>query len=89
MNVTWTCVAAGGATCQAAAGSGDIHHTLASMPVNGTVTYTVQGALQNQLSPVDAVATIQTPAGVDDSNPANNTAALIRYRLVMPVLFKH
>jgi len=89
MNVTWICVAAGGATCPAAAGSGDIHHTLASLPVNGTVTYTVQGALQNQLSPVDAVATIQTPAGVDDSNPANNTAALIRYRLVMPVLFKH
>ena len=57
--------------------------------MNGTVTYTVQGALQNQLSQVDAQATIATPAGVDDSNLANNTAAIIRYRLVMPVLFKH
>lgn len=89
MSVTWTCVAVGGASCPAASGSGDIHHTLASLPVNGTVTYTVQGALQNQLSQVDAQATIATPAGVDDSNLANNTAAIIRYRLVMPVLFKH
>ncbi len=39
-NVVWSCAASGGATCGASAGAGDID-TVNALPVNGSVTYTV------------------------------------------------
>jgi hypothetical protein len=87
MGTSWSCVGANGGVCSANTGTGNIAGTV-TLPVNGTVTYTVQGMLQNQLSEVNAVATIATPSGIDDSNLLNNVAELIRYRLVLPVIWK-
>lgn len=86
MGVTWTCAGSSGGVCPGS-GAGNIDE-LVDLPVNGVVIFTVQGALQNQLSSVNAVANIATPTGVDDSTLANNTATLIRYRLVLPIIWK-
>lgn len=86
MNVSWTCVAAGGGVCPAN-GTGDIAEQVI-LPSGGTLTFTVQGMLQNQLSPVNAEATIEIPGYMEDPNLANNVAQLIRYRLVLPIIWK-
>ena len=47
-NVTlggWTCVASAGATCPAASGTGAINQSGAKIPVNGLLTYTLNGKL--------------------------------------------
>ena len=41
---TWTCVGAGGATCDAS-GAGNINTTNVTLPANGSVTYTITGTL--------------------------------------------
>jgi hypothetical protein len=41
---TWTCVAAGGATCDTS-GTGNISTTNVTLPANGSVTYTITGTL--------------------------------------------
>ena len=41
---TWTCVGAGGATCDAS-GAGNINTTNLTLPANGSVTYTITGTL--------------------------------------------
>ena len=41
---TWTCVGAGGATCDAS-GTGNINTTNVTLPANGSVTYTITGTL--------------------------------------------
>jgi uncharacterized repeat protein (TIGR01451 family) len=72
LGVTWTCAAAGGATC-APSGSGDINDTV-NLPVGSTATYTATGtvspAATGSLSNTAAVA---VPGGGIDPNPANNS----------------
>lgn len=41
----WTCVAAGGATCPAASGTGAINAAAANIPMNGTLTYAIKGKI--------------------------------------------
>jgi OmpA-like transmembrane domain len=41
---SWTCVGAGGATCDAS-GTGNINTTDVTLPANGSVTYTITGTL--------------------------------------------
>ena len=41
---TWTCVGAGGATCDAS-GAGNINTANVTLPANGSVTYTIKGTL--------------------------------------------
>jgi uncharacterized repeat protein (TIGR01451 family) len=73
-NVQWTCSAAGGATCGAASGTVAINAT-PSIPVGGSVTYTLtatvdpaaQSAVVNQV-------TVAPPAGETDPVPGNNSA---------------
>src|SRR5207244_3576113 len=43
---SWTCVAAGGATCTAASGSGNLSGTI-NLPVGGTATYTVTASISS------------------------------------------
>lgn len=73
----WTCLAAGGAVCPNASGSGAINETTAAaIPLGGTLTYSV-AASANAIGSgtiVNAV-TVTAPAGVFDSNTANNTGA--------------
>jgi len=73
-SATWTCVAAGGAACPNAAGTGNINEVIASLPNGGSVTYTVT-AQTDPAATGDLVntATITSPAGAPDPTPANNT----------------
>lgn len=87
MNVTWSCTGQGGGVCPAPSGTGNVTG-LSDLPVNGSVTYIAHGMLRNQLSIVNADAIIAPPSNVDDSNLANNTAVIRRYRVLMPVLSK-
>jgi uncharacterized repeat protein (TIGR01451 family) len=76
-NVTgmeWTCVAAGGATCPAASGSGAIT-TNVTLPVGGSLTYTlVVTSSPSATGNLTVTGSIGTPADVGDSAPENNTA---------------
>ncbi|MEP7137055.1 MAG: GEVED domain-containing protein, partial [Chloroflexota bacterium] len=70
----WTCVGAGGATCPAASGSGNINAAV-TIPAGGSLTYTITatisaGAAGNLVN----TATITAPAGVTDPVAGNNTA---------------
>ncbi len=73
-NAGWTCVAAAGATCGAAFGTGDITDTV-SLPATGSVTYTVTADVRaTATGTLTNAASINTPTGVTDPTPANNTA---------------
>ncbi|HEY2961587.1 MAG TPA: DUF11 domain-containing protein, partial [Pyrinomonadaceae bacterium] len=71
---TFTSVAAGGATGNTAAGSGNINDTL-SMPSGSSVTYTVNATIQSSATgSLSNTATVTEGAGVTDNNQANNSA---------------
>ncbi|WP_257461735.1 OmpA family protein [Archangium lipolyticum] len=76
-NVTgmeWTCVAAGGATCPAASGSGAIA-TNVTLPAGGSLTYTlVITSSPTATGDLTVTGSIGTPADVSDHAPENNTA---------------
>ncbi len=73
LTCTWTCVGAGGGTCTAS-GSGNLSDTV-NLPVGGSVTYTASCAISAAASgSLSNTATVAEPAGVTDSNPANNSA---------------
>ena len=71
--VTWTCAAAGGATCTAS-GSGSINQTV-NLPNGGTATFTLRGTLSlTATGSLVNAASVATPTGVTDSNTGNNSA---------------
>lgn len=73
---TWTCVAAGGASCQSGSGSGNISQTV-TLPPGGTATYTVTGTVSAS-APMGALtntANIAMPSGITDSVTSNNTSS--------------
>ncbi len=70
----WTCAAAGGATCGAASGSGNIN-TTANIPVGATATYTITATVSpTATGSLVNSASVSAPGGVTDPNPANNSA---------------
>ena len=72
-NVTWTCVGAGGGTCPAG-GTGNINATV-NLPAGASVTFTATGTVVGNVpGTISNTATVAAPAGVTDSNPANNSA---------------
>ncbi|GAB2489816.1 hypothetical protein GCM10027082_46000 [Comamonas humi] len=72
---SWTCTAAGGATCPAASGSGNLSE-LISLPAGGALTYTITAAVAADLTgSVTNTATLVIPAAVHDTNPGNNSAS--------------
>jgi uncharacterized repeat protein (TIGR01451 family) len=72
--VTFTSVAAGGATGNTAAGSGNISDTL-SLPSGGSVTYTVNATVKaSATGSLSNTATVTAGAGVTDPTPGNNSA---------------
>jgi uncharacterized repeat protein (TIGR01451 family) len=74
--VTWTCAAAGGAVCPAAMGSGNaISQTIARLPMNGRLTYTVTGTAAAGSAMLVNTATITPPVGVTDPTATNNTSS--------------
>ncbi|HWU52931.1 MAG TPA: hypothetical protein VN153_08955 [Tahibacter sp.] len=71
----WTCAAAGGASCGAASGTGNLADT-PSLPVAGSVTYThlCTVATVSAAATVGNTATVALPAGFVDATPGNNSA---------------
>ena len=71
--VTWTAVGAGGGAATAS-GSGNINDTV-NLPAGGSVTYAVTGTISSTATgTLSNTATVAAPAGVTDTNPANNSA---------------
>lgn len=79
-NVTWTCVAAGGAVCPAASGTGSIGATTAAVwPSGGTLTYTVAAQADpagTGTSTINYPVSVALPGGTTtDPDNSNNTFA--------------
>jgi len=87
--INWSCVAAGGAACPNASGTGHIEETLTTFPAGSVVTYTVSAQILVSISEYNTV-TITPPAGTLDLNMANNSATRpTLYRLIFPIVFKN
>jgi uncharacterized repeat protein (TIGR01451 family) len=72
-NVSWTCVAAGGAFCTSN-GIGDINHGV-DLPAGGSLTYTVNATVDPSASgTLSNTASVTGSAFVTELDPANNTA---------------
>jgi uncharacterized repeat protein (TIGR01451 family) len=72
--VTYTATQTGGASGFSAAGSGNIHHTVA-MPSGSKITYKATGTISaSATGSIANTATVRAPSGVTDPNPANNSA---------------
>ncbi|UXN73585.1 DUF11 domain-containing protein [Devosia sp. A8/3-2] len=70
----WACVGAGGAVCGAASGVGGIS-TTASLPVGGTVTYTMTMSVPANFSGnLVNTATVTNPPEAPDPDPSTNTS---------------
>ncbi len=70
----WTCIGAGGATCPAASGSGNINATV-TIPFGGSLTYTVTAAINSAATGnLINTATIAAPAGTLDPTAGNNSS---------------
>ncbi len=71
---TWSCVGSGGGQCAASGGAAPINE-LVDLPVGGSVTFTLTGAVDPGLA-TDLVntATVVVPPGVTDPNPSDNVA---------------
>jgi len=73
LTCNWTCVGAGGGTCTAA-GSGNIADVV-NLPAGGSVTHTASCAISAAaVGTLSNTATVITPGGTTDPNPANNSA---------------
>jgi uncharacterized repeat protein (TIGR01451 family) len=75
--INWTCATTGGATCGGAStGSGTINRTV-NIPMGGSVTFTTtSGNVSNTATgSFSNTATVTAPAGITESNPANNSAS--------------
>jgi uncharacterized repeat protein (TIGR01451 family) len=81
---SWTCATAGvGASCTATGGGNSTRTGSVTLPAGGTATYTLRASLSTlgqativlaNVSSMSNVVSVATPAGVTDSNTANNTA---------------
>jgi uncharacterized repeat protein (TIGR01451 family) len=72
--VTYTATQSGGASGFSAAGSGNIHDTVA-MPAGSKITYKATGTISaSATGSIANTATVSAPSGVTDPNLANNSA---------------
>lgn len=73
--VSWTCEAGPGARCEEPQGTKSIHHDKVVLPVNGWVTYTVEGRVRDDAEGVlENTCTVSPPAGVVDRDLSDNSA---------------
>ena len=73
--ITWSCLAAGGASCPAS-GSGNIGATV-TVPMGGRLTIQATGtASLGAARQVADTVTVAVPSGMDDPVPSNNSASL-------------
>ncbi|QIL72075.1 DUF11 domain-containing protein [Diaphorobacter sp. HDW4B] len=85
-SATWTCSAAGTASCGVASGTGAIDDTKAYVPYKGTVTYTLSMDIPaNFTGPLTNTANVALPADVpylSDPDLTNNTASVTSVQAV-------
>jgi uncharacterized repeat protein (TIGR01451 family) len=73
-SANWTCAGSGGGACGSSPGSGNISQ-LVSLPVGGSVTYTVNAAINPAATgSLVNTANASVPGGVTETNPSNNSA---------------
>ncbi|MBB1088523.1 DUF11 domain-containing protein [Lysobacter sp. SG-8] len=71
---SWTCSAAGGASCPNASGNGSIAETVPSLPDGGSLTYSIVAAIPS--GAVDPLTnTVTVSSDTSDPTPDNNTAS--------------
>ena len=72
-NISFTSVAAGGASGNTTSGSGDISDTV-NIPANDSITYTVTATVSTNAAPgqLDNTASIAAPTNVTESDVSNN-----------------
>src|SRR4051812_21868751 len=70
--VTWACAGAGGATCPAPTGSGDIDEPIVTLLAGSSLTYTVSATVA--LAATTDIVNTASVASPGDTNTANNTA---------------
>ena len=76
--VTWTCTPAGGALCPAPNGSGNsIVQTIGILPVNGSLTYVINGTAQATAQSLSNTAVVSLPPGITDVDPTDNTSTAL------------
>ena len=76
-NVEWTCSGIGGATCPNPIGTGNITESVA-LPASSSLTYDVVATVTEDMTgQIDNTAQIITPVGLIDTDPLNNSAALV------------
>ena len=86
--VSWTCVAAGGATCTAGPVNGDINDVV-DLPAGGSVTYTAETTAPDDPATVSNTASATLPAGAMDPTPGNAEATadvVVEYGFGVPTL---
>ncbi|MFT2720122.1 hypothetical protein ACMT4L_08980 [Deinococcus sp. A31D244] len=72
--LTWKCeVVSGGAQCPASSGTGFPNFTIPKFPANSELKITYTGRVTAEDPQLKNTATITAPAGVTDTNLANNT----------------
>ena len=72
---TWTCSGSGGALCPTASGSGNINQNI-DLPAGGMLSYELTATvLATEGMTVTNTATVALPAGLNDINPADNSAS--------------
>ncbi len=73
-NVSWTCVASAGGSCEAPSGTGNLSETI-TVANGGTITYTITATLApDATGTVSTTASVAAPAGVVDPAAGNNSA---------------
>jgi len=84
-SASWTCGGeTGGAACGASGGTGGIS-TTADLPAGSSVTYTLSMAVPIGFGgDLTNIASVIPPAGIIDSDPANNTASDTNTQFIFP-----
>ncbi len=85
--VTWTCTASGGVACPAATGSGDIHHSLATLPAGAALVYRVNATAPAITGAVTNTVQVEAGTGVcagDTAPPCLATVSLSGTLIAVP-----
>jgi uncharacterized repeat protein (TIGR01451 family) len=73
-SASWTCQSTGGSSCSSGIGSGNINET-DTLAAGGSVTYVVVAHIAfSATGNLNNIAHVAPPAGLGDTNPANNAA---------------
>ena len=81
----WICSAAGGASCPTSSGSGSISQTVVSLPVDGSLTYTINAVASGVARKASNTVTITPGSVVCNASICTATATVAVLNAVTPV----